>query len=177
MKLSDLTFSESDIEFTIDLFAYYGEGKANAKNVIHDLCEYFELADNHSNHKSLSNKIRTFNPNRKDCAEHYRNRYLMKRNHNLTHRHEPNGIFTRQLHALLIVAFKVLSEKMTPALALKIVEAEIRFAIENKNLHVQESIARRCLAADTGDSSFLDGETEPDSPKLQPVSENPPRKP
>lgn len=177
MNNLDIRFSESDVDFTIERFAYYGEGKANAKRVITELCVYFGIEDNASNHKLLSNKIRTFNPNRKDCAEHYRSRYLMKRNHILTHRHEPNGIFSQQLHALLFVAFKVLSEEMTPTLALKLIEAEIRFAIENKNLNVQERIERQCLAADTGDNAFLNGKTEPDSREPQSVSENPSREP
>ncbi len=177
MPTTNVQFGESDIDFTIERFAYYGEGKANAKRVIRDVCDYFGIEDNASNHKLLSNKIRTFNPNRKDCAEHYRSRYLMKRNQVLTHRHEPNGIFSQQLHALLLVAFKVLSEEMTPPLALKLIEAEIRFAIENKHINVQERIERQCLAADTGDSSFLNGKTEPDLRKPQSVSENPSRIP
>ena len=176
MTKLDVRFRESDIGFTIERFAFYGEGKANAKLVISELCDRFGIEDVPSNHKFLSNKIRTFNPNRRDCKPHYLNNYLMKRNHILTHRHEPDGSFSQQLHALLFVAFKVLSEDMTPELALKLIEAESRFAIDNKNLVVQESIARHCLAADTGDVAFIDGETERDSRKPQPVSENPSRK-
>ncbi len=173
MKQEDVRFSELDIDFTIDLFAFYGEGKANAKLVLSELCDYFGLEDNHSNHKLLSNKIRTFNPSRKDCTEHYRNRYLMKRTHNLIHRHEPDGILARQKQRVYNRAVDVLSEKMTPSLALKFIEAETRFAIEEKDIQIQERIERQCLAADTGDSSFRDGETEPVEPKPQQVSENP----
>lgn len=167
MKMSDLSFSESDIEFTIDLFAYYGEGKANAKLVFADLCDYLGIADNPNNHKLLSNKIRTFNPNRKDCAEHHRSRYYMKRNHNLTNRHEANGIYTRQKQRIYNRATQVLCNEMTPSIALKVIEAEDRFAIENKEIQIQERIERQCLADDTGDSSFRHGETQPDSQKLQ----------
>ena len=167
MKKSDFSFSESDIDFTIDRFAYYGDGKANAKRVIEDLCEYFGLEGNPSTHKLISNKIRTFNPNRKDCTEQHRNCYLMKRNHNLIHRHEPDGILARQKQRVYNRAVDVLSEKMTPSLALKIVEAEDRFAIEYKNITIQERIERLCLADDTGDSSFRDGEKEPDSREPQ----------
>ncbi len=56
---------------------------------------------------------------------------------------------------------------MTPSLALKIVEAEDRFAIEYKNITIQERIERLCLADDTGDSSFRHGETEPASREPQ----------
>ena len=167
MKNSDFSFSESDINFTIDLFAYYGDGKANAKRVIEDLCEYFGVEDKSSNHKLFANKIRTFNPNRKDCTEQHRNRYLMKRNHNLTHRHEPDGILARLKQRAYNRAIDVLCVGMTPTHALKIIEAEDRFAIEYKNLTIQERIERQCLAADTGDSSFRDGETESDSRKPQ----------
>ena len=167
MKKLDVRFSESDIDFTIDRFAFYGEGKPNAKLVIRELCDRFGIEDIPSNHKFLSNKIRTFNPNRRDCKPHYLNSFLMKRNHILTHRHEPDGSFVQQLHALLIVAFRVLSEGMTPPLALKIIEAEIRFAIENKNINIQERIERQCLAADTGDNSLRDGERERDLRKPQ----------
>ncbi len=162
MLKQELCFSESDIDFTIDLFAHYGDGKANANRVIEELCEYFGIADNASNHKLLSNKIRTFNPNRKDCADQYRKRYLMKRTDNLKNRHEPDGIYSRHKQKIYYRAVDVLYEEMTPALALKVIEAEDRFAIENKNLNLQERIERECLADDTGDSSFRHGETQPD---------------
>lgn len=162
MLKQELCFSESDIDFTIDLFAYYGGGKANANRVIEELCEYFGIADNASNHKLLSNKIRTFNPNRKDCTEQHRKRYLMKRTHNLNNRHEPDGIYSRHKQRIYYRAVDVLYEEMTPSLALKVIEAEDRFAIENKNLNLQERIERECLADDTGDSSFRHGETQPD---------------
>ena len=167
MKMSDFSFSESDIEFTIELFAYYGEGKANAKLVFGDLCDYLGIADNPSNHKLLSNKIRTFNPNRKDCAEHHRSRYFMKRNHNLTNRHEADGIYSRQKQRIYNCAVEVLCNEMTPTTALKVIEAEDRFAIENKEIQIQERIERQCLADDTGDSSFRHGKTPPVEPKPQ----------
>ena len=167
MKNSDLCFSESDIDFTIDLFAYYGGGKPNVKRVIEDLCAYYGVEDKPSNHKLIANKIRTFNPNRKDCTAQYRDRYLMKRKHNLTNRYEPDGIYSRNKQRIYHRAVDVLFEQMTPSLALKVIEAEDRFAIEYKNLTFQERIERQCLADDTGDSSFRHGETEPDSPKPQ----------
>ena len=167
MKKVDIRFDKSDIGFTIERFAYYGEGKDNTKRVISDLCEYFGLEDNSSNHKLLSNKIRTFNPNRKDCTEHYQIRYSTKRGQNLAHRHEPDGIFSRQKQKIHNRVVEVLCEKMTPAIAQKLIEAENRFAIENKEIQIQERIELKCLAADSGDSRFSDGETEPDSPKPQ----------
>ena len=165
MKPNSIRFSESDIGFTIDRFAYHGKGKSNAKLVFSDLCEYFGIADNHSNHKLLSNKIRTFNPNRKECAEHYRESYRMKRSHILSHRHEPDGIYSELNHKTYLRAIHVLCDGMTPSLAQKFIEAENRFAIEQKDISIQERIERQCLADDTGDDSFRDGETEPDLPK------------
>ena len=167
MKHIDVSFNESDIDFTLERFAVHGEGKASTKQVISDLCDYFAVEDNASNHKFLSNKIRTFNPNRRDCTEKNRKHYLMKRNHNLTHRHEPDGIYSRKKQKLYNRATDVLFEKMTPAIALKIIEGENRFAIENKNLIIQERIERQCLAADTGDSSYRECGTESDFPKPQ----------
>ena len=167
MKHLDVRFSESDIDFTLERFAVHGEGKASTKLVISDLCDYFAVEDNASNHKFLSNKIRTFNPNRRDCTEKNRNNYLMKRNHCLNHRHDPDGIYSRQKQRLYNRAADVLFEKMTPAIALKIIEGENRFAIENKNLIIQERIERQCLAADTGDSSYRECGTESDFPKPQ----------
>ena len=167
MNKFDVSFSKSDIDFTLELFAFFGEGKGNTKQVIERLCEYFGVEGNPTNHKILSNKIRTFNPNRKDCKTHYKKRYRLKRKHNLTHRHESDGIYSRQLQRIYSRAVEVLLEKMTPSLAQKVIEAEYRFAIENKNLNFQERIERICLAAATGDSRFRDGETEPDSPKPQ----------
>ena len=162
-----LCFSESDINFTIDLFAYYGDGKANTKRVIEELCEYLGVEDKASNHKLIANKIRTFNPNRKDCTEQYRDRYIMKRKQNLTNRHEPDGIYSRHKQRIYYRAVDVLFEKMTPTHALKVIEAENRFAIENKNLNIQERIERQCLADDTGDSSFRHGDTQLDLRKPQ----------
>lgn len=167
MKLSDINFSESDIDFTIELFAFYGEGKSNAKLVFSELCEYFGIVDTNSNHKSLSNKIRTFNPNRIECAEHYRKSYRMKRNHILTHRHAPDGIYSELKHKTYLRAIDVLCDGMTPSLAQKFIEAENRFAIEQKDISIQERIERQCLADDTGDDSLRHGETEPDSWKPQ----------
>lgn len=164
MLKQELCFSESDIDFTIDLFAYYGGGKANAKRVIEILCEYFGIADNASNHKLLSNKIRTFNPNRKDCTEQHRKRYRMKRNHNLINRHQPDGIYSLQKQRILHSAVEVLCAEMTPSIAQKIIEAEDRFAIENIEIQIQERIEGQCLANDTGDSSFRHGETQPVAP-------------
>lgn len=173
----NIRFSDSDIDFTIERFAYYGEGKANAKRVISDLCEYFGIADNHSNHKLLSNKIRTFNPNRNECTEHYRECYRTKRNHNLNHRHDPDGIYSKLKHRTYLRAIDVLCDGMTPSLALKFIEAENRFAIEQQDIYNQERIERDLLAAETGIRSLSHGETEPDSRKPQSVSENLPRKP
>ena len=167
MKMSDLIFSESDIEFTIDLFAYYGDGKANTNRVIEELCEYYGVEDKPSNHKLFANKIRTFNPNRKDCTEQYRDRFLMKRKHNLENRHEPDGIYSRHKQKIYDRAVDVLYEKMTPTLAIKVIEAENRFAIQDKAIQLEERIERQCLADDTGDSSFRHGDTELDFQKPQ----------
>ncbi len=162
MNTSNIRFSESDIVFTIELFAFYGKGKSNAKLVLSELCEYFGIADNPSNHKILSNKIRTFNPNRHECAEHYRESYRMKRNHNLNHRHEPHGIYSKLKHKIYLRAIDVLCDGMTPSLALKLIEAENRFAIEQIDISNQARIESGLLAAETGNSSIRHGETEPD---------------
>ena len=167
MTKIDVRFSESDIDFTIELFAFYGKGKSNAKLVFSALCEYFGIADNHSNHKLLSNKIRTFNPNRHECAEHYQECYRMKRNHILNHRHKPNGIYSELKHKTYLRAIDVLCDGMTPTLALKFIEVENRFAVEQKDISNQERIERDVLAAETGNSSLRHGETEPGSRKPQ----------
>ena len=164
MKPHDVRFSESDIDFTIELFAFYGEGKSNAKLVFTDLCEYFGIADNTSNHKLLSNKSRTFNPNRHECTENYRESYRMKRSHNLSHRHEPDGIYSELKHKTYLRAIHVLCDGMTPSLAQKFIEAENRFAIEQQDIYNQERIERDLLAAETGIKSLRHGETEPDLP-------------
>ena len=91
----------------------------------------------------------------------------MKRKHNLENRHEPDGIYSRHKQKIYDRTVDVLYEKMTPTLALKVIEAENRFAIEDKAIQLEERIERQCLADDTGDSSFRHGDTELDLQKPQ----------